>query len=100
MVKDILTNELNELIIQEGDFVIESSEEQHIEAILRSEKGHWKESPMMGVGIVSEVNSTGRIENLEREIMLQLKVDDWQNVNLDLSDSENMLIEANKMENV
>lgn len=100
MVKDILTNELNELIIQEGDFVIESSEEQHIEAILRSEKGHWKESPTMGVGIVSEVNSTGRIENLEREIMLQLKVDDWQNVNLDLSDIENILIEANKMENV
>ena len=100
MVKDILTNDNNELIIQEGDFVIESSEDQHIEAILRSEKGHWKESPMMGVGIVSEVNLTGRIENLEREIMLQLKVDDWQNVSLDLSDIQNIVIEANKMENL
>lgn len=98
MVKDILTDKENIMIIQEGDFVVDLSEEQHLEAILISEKGQWKESPQVGVGIVSRVNSSGLIDGLEREVMTQLQLDSWEGVELDFTDLSDIQISASKIE--
>ncbi len=50
-MKDLLLDENNDLLIQNGDFVIGSSDNQHQLDILVAEKGEFKEFPEIGVGI-------------------------------------------------
>lgn len=99
MVKDFLTDDDNLLMIKNGDFVVGESEEQHIEAILWSEKGHWKETPFLGVGISKAINSSNQIGSVERDILLQLELDEWQGVNVDFSDLSDVVVEGIKMTN-
>jgi hypothetical protein len=99
MVKDFLTDDNNVLIIKDGDFLIGESEEQHLEAILWSEKGHWKETPFLGVGISKAINSSNQIGDIERDILLQLELDEWQNVEVDFSDLADVVVEGTKMTN-
>lgn len=99
MVKDFLTDDDNILLINNGDFLIGESEDQHIEAILRSEKGHWKETPFLGVGISKAINSSNQIADIERDILLQLELDEWRSVEVDFSDLTDVVVEGIKMTN-
>ena len=80
-VKDILLED-NDLIIENGDFKIGESDQQSIELIIDSYLGHWKESPLCGVGVDLFLNSSGQQLALKRAISVQLEADGMINVNV------------------
>ncbi len=60
-----------------GDLEIGFSDKQHIKDILTSNIGWWKEFPLVGVAIQSYLNSSGKQQQLEREIKIQLIADGY-----------------------
>lgn len=64
----------NDLVVHQGDFFIGPSEMQHIGHIVEAEPGHYKSSPMLGVGIRKYLN--GFIDaSVKRKIQLQVSAD-------------------------
>jgi lipoprotein-releasing system permease protein len=50
-VKDITLDDNFDLIIENGDFKVSDSDMQHIQLICITNLGHWKQFPLVGVGI-------------------------------------------------
>lgn len=77
MAQDVLS-ENGDLAIVKGDFAVGYSDQIHVQNILLAEKGQYRESPLVGVGIrqflASPVTSRTKAA-LEREIKLQLEAD-------------------------
>ena len=98
-VKDILLED-NDLIIENGDFKIGESDQQSIELIIDSYLGHWKESPLCGVGVDLFLNSSGQQLALKRSISVQLEADGMTNVNVTSNSSEllDLTISADRSE--
>lgn len=65
----------NDLTIKNGDFAIADSDMQHIEDIVTSHPGWWKQYPSLGVGAYNYLASPGQAQKLAREIKLQLTAD-------------------------
>lgn len=62
---DILLEANTEPVIKEGDFVAGESTRQHQKLLLIAEKGEWRESPLTGIGLRTELmNETTGIELL------------------------------------
>ena len=98
-VKDILLED-NDLIIENGDFKIGESDQQSIELIIDSYLGHWKESPLCGVGVDLFLNSSGQQLAFKRAISVQLEADGMINVNVTSNSSEllDLTISADRSE--
>ncbi|PHN00636.1 hypothetical protein [Flavilitoribacter nigricans] len=80
IAKDIKLDGVGDLLTKDGDFVIGESDQQHIDDILVSGKGNWREWPALGVEIHRSLNSTGQITNrvgLLRRIRLNLEFDNF-----------------------
>ncbi len=76
---DINSQDDNDLLIStiEGDFEIAESDKQHIEDIVESFLGWWKEYPALGVGIKQYQGSSGQEQTIERSIKLNLQGDGY-----------------------
>ncbi|PIF30745.1 hypothetical protein CLU81_1192 [Flavobacterium sp. 9] len=80
-----------------GDFAIKEADQQNIEHLLLSQKGSYKEFPILGVGIKKYINSpdaTSRLR-LENEIDKQLSYDKFYVKTLDVNDLQNIKIDGN-----
>lgn len=55
-MKDILTDENGDLLIKNGDLLIDYSDNQHQEHIILANKGDFKETPEIGVGIAQLIS--------------------------------------------
>jgi hypothetical protein len=76
-VKDIEYD--NDLVIRNGDFDIEFSDENHVEDILNSYLGHWKQFPLLGIGIERELNiKADNQQIIKRKIQQQLESDGYK----------------------
>lgn len=74
---DFLLDEDGDLKIVDGDFVTGDSDAQNVRLILIHTKGSFKQSPLLGVGLVAELN--GLIDgSVERRIMLNLQADGYK----------------------
>jgi hypothetical protein len=85
---DIELDADGDLKIENGDFVLALSDQQHIEHIVESEKGNWRQHPLVGVGIVRFLNynqAVGMKGQLLRKIRLQLEYDNFRVDRLALS---------------
>lgn len=93
MTGDILLTPEGDFQIENGDFVIGDATLQHQQDILISHKGEYKESPELGIGILTEVNN----EN-PRAILAQIKrnfeYDGMTVKTLKVSDNGNLVIDA------
>lgn len=70
-MQDFTTNQDGDLKIENGDFVIGRSNEQHQQHIILANKGEYKEFPELGVGIVSMLNDdnfTGILIDAKRNL--------------------------------
>jgi len=74
--KDILLTE-NEYDFTGGDFNIGDSDTQHTQDIIFESVGAYKQYPLVGVGIVSYLNSSGAQLVLSREMQIQLETDGY-----------------------
>lgn len=75
--QDIRLTETGDLFINPntGDFQISESDVRHVEDIIQSYKGDWKEFPLVGVGIRRFSASAGNFQRLTRVIKTQLAAD-------------------------
>tara|TARA_B100000767_G_scaffold254927_1_gene260695 strand:- start:155 stop:457 length:303 start_codon:yes stop_codon:yes gene_type:complete len=61
-----------------GDFLITDSDTQHVQDIINSFAGWWKEFPTIGVGIKKYLGATGGVQVVKRAIKIQLKSDGYR----------------------
>jgi len=93
-----------DLVAVNGDFAAVDSDQQHIIDIVNSAQGHWKQFPLVGVGIDSFIGATSPdiLQELERLIRLQLQSDGYGNITIDLSEfqsEEQININATRIQN-
>lgn len=80
IAQDFLFDDDGDLRIENGDFVIGDSDVQHIQDIIFSGPGWYKEFPEIGVNALSYLGSKGKQQEFQRAIKLQLQSDGY-NVN-------------------
>lgn len=87
MAKDILLDENGDLLIENGDFVIGDSDLQDVELIFHSQKGEFKEHPLVGFGAENYLKkSNNSIPEFIRDLELQLEFNGFENPEIDLSE--------------
>jgi hypothetical protein len=90
--KDIVLDNEGDLVIRDGDFVVDASDIQHVALIVRLRKGNIKQWPLMGVGEERLIN--GPIDGLiRREIQLQLQADGYRPRTIEFSELGGVKIE-------
>lgn len=100
MVKDLILKN-GDLDIKNGDLVIDYSDQQHIEDLLVSEKGDFKQSPLTGIGLLNYINAPLTKENrlaLEKEIRLQLLADGFEIKQVEIGTEGSVNIDAEIVE--
>lgn len=76
-MRDILLTPDNNLLIENGDWQEGDSHHQHIELLLTSLPGQWKENPETGVGL--SLSQNGVIDGfIKRTIAVQLEADGFK----------------------
>jgi len=100
-VKDFHINKnTGDIEIDNGDFVVSESDQQHIEDILISSKGDYKQSPFSGVGIrdwLKGPSSLSIINDLEKEIRMQLVYDSFSIKTLRMTSFTDIKIDAERI---
>lgn len=95
--KDIMLDANYDLDIRSGDFVVDHSEDQHMALILLNTKGGWRQSPLMGVGLINYTNSPfGALEadDLKQAIKIQLQLDGYTDPDVTITSFEEININA------
>ena len=85
--KDFLQDSDGDALIMNNDFIIGSSDEDHIVDIINSTQGDWKEYIFCGVGIDNYLNSSGAQLQLKKQILLQLAQDGFSSITVNFSDT-------------
>jgi hypothetical protein len=79
-VQDILHTPDGDLAFRNGDFIVGDSDAQHVQDITFAMPGDFRQSPLVGVGIMNYLNgpvdASGFI-NLRKTIRLQLQADGY-----------------------
>ena len=78
LVKDIVFSE--DLEITGGDLKVAESDQQHVEHILKAQKGQYYQYPTLGIGIENNIKGSINKLELKREIRINLEKDNY-NVN-------------------
>lgn len=105
MVQDIKTERqddgLDHLVFKDGDFDMVESDQQHIQDIIESFPGWWKEYALLGVGISDYINSAGKEQEIQGKIALQLRSDGYQKptVSVNYSTNGDLTIETDAVRN-
>lgn len=86
MRKDILVNQDGSPEIVNGDFTVGESDEQHVEHIIKMQKGESREFPLVGVDPVRYLKGGPKAKaELQREITVQLEGDGYTDLDIDFS---------------
>lgn len=72
---DILLDDNNDLLIENGDLATGDSHYQNVKLIMQAAPGHWKQYPTLGANVMNFVN--GSSPELMREVKLQLLADGY-----------------------
>ena len=87
MAKDILLDETGDLLIENGDFVIGESSQQHVQDMLLASPGGNKAAPLFGVGLIHYLHGPGNAgskQKLKKNIEIQLKADGATQITVDV----------------
>lgn len=84
-----------DIAIENGDFVIVESDQQHILDIMSSVPGWFKESPLVGFNPYQYLNGRVSVTDLNKEAKIQLQADGYKNVVADLKQDNNNKITGN-----
>jgi len=75
MAKDIILDEDNDLLFKNGDLVLGESEMQEVGLILQSNQGDFKQSPIIGSNLTTEIRGSENKVKRERNLRIQMKLD-------------------------
>ena len=90
-------NYKDDLSIDNGDFLISESDNQHVQHILQANKGDYKMNPELGVGIDNMLNSEEATSFLI-EAKKNLEYDGMKVRNIEFTEQETLKIDANYTE--
>jgi hypothetical protein len=76
-VKDIDLEDNLDLRIENGDFFVSESDQNHVMLILKSYIGAYKQFPLIGLGIDRFEAASISAQSLKREISIQLENDGY-----------------------
>lgn len=93
-MKDIQHTDNGDIDISSGDIIYSESTSQHQKDILLADKGHYKESPEIGVGAINYVNDT-EPENLYRTIRKEFTRDGMKVTRISMEETEAYYEESN-----
>lgn len=60
-----------------GDFITRESDSAHIDSIVNTDVGQWKQNPILGVGVFRFLNAPGGLQTAKRIIQKQLESDGY-----------------------
>lgn len=95
MAKDFLLDDNGDLRIVNGDFVVGDAEAQHVDDLLYSFKGEWKENPLVGAEVQRQVKQRESLTKLKKNIRTALENDGYSNVSVSI-DGEDININAER----
>lgn len=98
-INEIITKDIkfeDDIIIVNGDFLLFDSEEVHIENILKANKGYFFETPLIGYGIIGDINGSKTTQEQKQDIRRQLTLDNY-NVQLVQVNGSNISINAKRL---
>jgi hypothetical protein len=75
-----------ELIEENGDFKRGDNANNLISYIVQANNGEYKEYPELGVGILTYLNGNKNIQEIERDIINELKADVFPDPDVDMDD--------------
>ena len=94
-MQDILLDEHDNLLIDRGDWQLGDSHQQHVQLLLTSMPGEWKENPETGVGLALSHN--GVIDGfIKRTIAVQLEADGFKLDHLQITE-KGIIIDAKRL---
>lgn len=81
-VEDILVEVVGDtikedVIIENGDFKVFKSDQQHIQHILKAMPGQYYQHPLVGLGVANYRSASISPQRLKQQIKTQLKADDY-----------------------
>ncbi|MCT4698087.1 hypothetical protein [Tenacibaculum haliotis] len=82
---DFLLDENGDLAIENGDFVLGETDQQNVELLLFSNKGEFKEFPLVGFGAINYIKSNVSEIEFKRDLKIQLEYIGYDNPIIDLS---------------
>jgi hypothetical protein len=98
MAIDLLYDDAGDIAVLNGDFATGIADEQHAEDIIVSHKGHYKQFPLTGIGIIEffhgPLSLNGR-DNLKRQIAMQLEADGMKRVQVEIDEEGKAKIRGN-----
>ncbi|GGF22195.1 hypothetical protein [Hymenobacter cavernae] len=100
-VLDILLGEGFDLAFTaQGDFAVGESDAQHVDLLLQTMQGEWREDALVGVGVTRYLKSPygpAQASQLSREITIQLVRDGFTVLEVEVSDLTNASINAERL---
>jgi hypothetical protein len=93
-VKDVILDVNNELVFESGDFKVDYSDSVHIQNLIDSFPGYWKQYPNCGVGVQNYLCSAGSQQALKNEIAKQLQLDGYTIDLLKITDDYQITLDA------
>ena len=96
--RDILFSfDTDDLRIENGDFVIGDSDQQNIRNIVQAHRGQFYQTPLIGVGILDEMNSSVTVQSLKNRIRTNLLLDNYEPDGLEIADDFTITVNAKKI---
>lgn len=92
-----LDADTSDLVVVDGDFGVVESTQREVEFILISEKGNWRENPVLGVGLIRFLNAVGARRELLKKTRLQLGFDNLKVDALNVSNEGQMEVQAHRI---
>jgi len=88
MAGDFLLDDEGDVRIENGDFVIDDAEAQHVDDLIYSFKGDWKEHPLLGAEAQRQLKQGNSLTKLKKAIKTELENDGYSNVDVTIDGDE------------
>ncbi len=98
MAKDILLDDDDDLLFEDGDLVVDESSDQEVGLILRSNQGDWRASPMTGFGLQQRIRSQTKRTEFARALGAALDFDGFVQSVVQLSTDGQLIINTRRNE--
>lgn len=90
--KDIIFTD--DLVIENGDFKVSLSDGQHIEHILKADRGQWRQWPLLGFGLQKYLKGSPNRQELAQLVKLHLRADNFNVRLVKISPGDEMTLDV------
>lgn len=91
---DFILDENGDILVRDGDFVVGNANDQHMNDIIQTVPGEWKESPFVGCDLYRFVSANVTTSEVVAVVKKQLELDTFTVNNIDVILGENVTVYA------